>query len=84
MMSKGSKLPAVLDWESTSAIAKNLNLCLAQMAMTLSSLTSACQAYHEAQYHLEALRDVLLDSQAKPSKKRPRTVKPRTSTRRKA
>lgn len=84
MMLKGSELPVVLDWESTSAIARNLNLCLAQMATTLNSLTSACQAYHEAQYHLEALRDVLLDSQAKTNKLRKRTANTRTSTRQRA
>ena len=84
MMSKGSKLSVALDWGSTSARAENLSRCLDQMATTLNNLISVCQAYHEMQCHLEALRDVLLDLQLKPNKKLRRAARALTSTRRKA
>ena len=84
MRSKGSKLAAGSDWESINMINKNLSRCLGQMDTTFQSLTLALEDYRELHYHLRALRDVLQASQAKPSKKRPRTAKPRTSTRHKA
>ena len=84
MTSKDSGLQAELDWESINMINKNLSHCLGQMDTTFQSLTLALENYRELHYHLRALRDALQASQAKHSKKRPRTVKPRTSTRRKA
>jgi len=84
MMSKGSRLQVELDWESINMINKNLSHCLGRMDTTFQSLTLALENYRELHYHLRALRDVLQVSQAKPSKKPPRTAKPRTSIRRKA
>ena len=84
MMSKGSMLQ---DGQGSASIALNreaLVLLLDQTVMTLRVLSMAWDECSILRYQLEAYYAALQDSQAKPSKKRPRTAKLRTSIRRKA
>ena len=87
MMSKGSKLPIGLAMADTRRAVEMLRHFKAQMgtnSLDVADLSLDLQALSHSLAHWEAYYAALQDSQAKPSKKRPRTVKPRTSTRRKA
>lgn len=84
MMSKGSKLSAEKELASMVQEAERLTHLSALMDTTSTAIIYSLRALNEARYQLEVYLDALPTLQAKPSKKRPRTVKPRTSTRRKA
>ena len=84
MMSKGSKLSAGRVSASSAQLKFRQVRCWDLMAMISGHLTLASQGWEEMKHHLEVLLDAVQDSQAKPSKKRPRTASKRTSTRRKA
>ena len=87
MMSKSSKLPIGLAMADTRRAVEMLRHFKAQMgtiSLDVADLSLDLQALSNSLAHWEAYYAALQDSQAKPSKKRPRTVKPRTSTRRKA
>ena len=80
MMSKGSKSQDVQGSVSIALNREALVLLLDQTATTLRVLSMAWDECSILKYQLEALLGVRQGSQAKPSKKRPRTAKPRTST----
>lgn len=84
MMSKGSKLSAGRVSVSSVQLKFRQLRCWDLMAMISGHLTLASQGWEEMKHHLEVLLDAAADSQAKPSKKQPRTAKPRISTRRQA
>lgn len=81
MISKGSKSLAEKVSVSTAQLKYSQLRCWDLMAMISGHLTLALQGWEEMKHHLEVLLDAAADSQAKPSKKPQRTVKPRTSTR---
>ena len=84
MMSKGSKLLKGRDLASMVPKQYFLDRCVALMDMISERALLDSVALKELRYLLPQLYAASLDSSAKPSKKRPRTAKPRTSTRRKA
>jgi len=87
MMSKGSKLPIGLAMADTRQAVEMLRHFKAQMgtiSLDVADLSLDLQALNNSLAHWAAQYGALQDSQAKPSKKRPRTAKPRISTRRKA
>lgn len=84
MMSKGSKLSAGRVSVSSVQLKFRQLHCWDLMAMISGHLTLASQGWEEMKHHLEVLLDAAADSQAKPSKKRPRTASKRTSTPHKA
>ena len=84
MMSKGSKLSAEKELASMTREAERLTHLSALMDTTSTAIISSLRALNEARCQLEVYLDALPTLQAKPSKKRPRTAKLRTSIRRKA
>ena len=84
MMSKGSKLAAEKELEGMARERERLSRLSDLMDMTSTAIISSLRALSEARCQLEVYLDALPILQAKPSKKRQRTAKPRTSTRRQA
>jgi len=84
MMSKGNKLPVGRDLASMIPSKYILDRCAALMDMISERALLDSVALKELRYLLPQLYAASQDSQAKPSKKRQRSAKPRTSTRRKA
>ena len=83
MMSQGSKLLDGKELVSIVLPRQQFNRFKAQMAMISSTLQEALRDLQDSHWRLSRLEAVFVaaqDSQAKPSKKRPRTAKPRTST----
>ena len=87
MMSKGSKLRKGLVQVSTAQYREMFGHFKDQMgtiSFGLADLSMDLQALMKSLHRWEAAFDAFQDVPAKPSKKRPRTAKPHTSTRRKA
>jgi len=87
MMSKGSKLPIGLAMADTRRAVEMLRHFKAQMdtiSLDVADLSLDLQALSHSLAHWEAYYAALQASQAKPSKKRQHTAKPRTSTRQRA
>ena len=84
MMSLDNELQDVLVLANTAQCREDLLPALDQMDTTLKQLSLDLQEWRELQFHLHQLFDALPHVPAKPSKKRPRIVKPHTSTPRKA
>jgi len=84
MMSKVSKLVAEKELESMARERERLSHLSGLMDTTSTAIISSLRALSEARCQLEVYLDALPILQAKPSKKRPRTAKPRTSAHPKA
>ena len=84
MTLKDSKLQGGKDLASTTQQVFSQARCWDLMGMISGHLTLALQGWEEMRFHLEALLDASQASQAKPSKKQPRTASKRTSAHRKA
>ena len=87
MMSKGSKLPIGLAMADTRQAVEMLRHFKAQMgtiSLGVADLSLDLRALNNSLAHWAAYYVASQGSQAKPSKKQPRTVKPRTSTRQRA
>ena len=84
MTSMGLALLDVLALVNTAQCKEDLLPAVDQTDTILRQLSSDLQDWRELQCRLHRVFDALPHVPAKPSKKRPRTVKPRTSTRRKA
>ena len=80
----GLALLDVLALVNTAQCKEDLLPAVDQTDTILRQLSSDLQDWRELQCRLHQLFDALPISQAKPSKKQPRTVKPRTSTRQRA
>ena len=84
MMSLDDRLRDVMVLANIAQCKQDLLPALDLTATTLRELTCDLRAWQQIESHMHQLFDALPISQAKPSKKRPRSAKPRTSTRRKA
>ena len=84
MMSKGSKSLSAQELANIAPIRLSQDRCLDLMGMISDHLSLASQGYKDLKFHAGLLFDALPTLSAKPSKKRPRSAKPRTSIRRKA
>ena len=87
MMSKGSKLSTALvkvDMKHVQEMFSHFKAQMGMISLDVADLSLDLRALSNSLAHWEAYYAALQDSQAKPSKKRPRTASKRTSTRRKA